>query len=77
MTTLCLDFHGIPLTFDCDIAVEPAEKPSRDSPGYAAQVGVTKIRFEGEEIDPDDDVWEALHDAANRHVKQEAKDADR
>lgn len=67
---ISIDFHGIPLTFDCDIEVEPAEKPSRDSPGYPAEVTVTKIRFEGEEIEPDDDVWEAIGLAATASARK-------
>ena len=66
---VCIDFHGIPLTFDCDVEVEPEEKPTNDSPGYPAEATVTTIRFEGEEIDPDDDVWEAIGIAATGIVR--------
>lgn len=67
---ISIEFHGIPLTFDCDVEVEPAEKPSRDSPGYPAEVTIHKIHFEGEEIDPNDDVWEAIGLAAQESARK-------
>ena len=65
-----IDFHGIPLTFDCDVEVTPAENPTQTSPGYPAEVIVTKIRFEGEEIDPHPDVWEAVGLAAETAARK-------
>lgn len=67
---ISLNFHGIPLTFDCDVVVVPEEKPSIDSPGHPAEVVISKIHFEGEEIDPDDDVWEALGLAATSFIRK-------
>lgn len=64
-----IDFHGIPLTFECDVETEPEEKPSHDSPGYAAEVTVMNIYYQGEEIDPDDSVWEAVSLAATKIVR--------
>ncbi len=65
-----IDFHGIPLTFDCDVEVQPAEKPTVDSPGRVAGAVIMRIRFEGEEIDPDDDVWEAIGLAVTASVRK-------
>lgn len=65
-----INFHGIQLTFDCDVEVEPAEKPACGSPGYPAVAIVKAIRLGGEEIDPDDSVWEAVGLAVTASVRK-------
>ena len=65
-----IDFHGVPLTFDCDVIFEPAEKDKPWTPGCAAEATVMVIRFEGREIDPDNEVWEAICRAVNASVRK-------
>ena len=65
-----IEFHGIPLTFDCEVIVEPPEKPSWDNPGCPADATVIKILLDGKEIDPDDDVWEAVGLEATKLVRK-------